>query len=91
MDGFSSSSASGDSKAAQTSQASGAEEKKTGKPEDIDPEVEKQLNSQIQKAVEDNADAEVIAVMKQVRSLLQDIRKAAQDEEDRSGGSAAAD
>lgn len=91
MDNTSSSDDGKSSETATSSKASGAEEKKTEKPEEVDPEVEKQLNSQIQKAVEENADAEVIAVMKQVRSLLQDIRKAAQDEEDRSGGSAAAD
>lgn len=47
-------------------------------PVKLDPEVQQKLDSQIQKAEGDHADDQVIAVMKQVRSLLADIRKAAE-------------
>ena len=38
-------------------------------------QTEKQLSNQIQKAEEKNESSEVIAVMKEVRRLLFDIRK----------------
>jgi capsid portal protein len=56
------------------------EETDKAKTPDIDPSVKDKLDGQIEKAEQENADDAVIAVMKQVRSLLVEIRKQAGEE-----------